>query len=252
MMADFLMREDAPLTPAEWAAIDETVVHTARKQLVGRRFVPLAGPFGAGTQVVPVGTGEDRVFIPVTTIQQDFKLAWADIVASRQYGMPLELAPAALAATACAQAEDKMILAGLLKAKGILKEKMGDWSAVGQAFADVVRVIGKLAEAGLYGPYAVVLPPAHHALLHRVYGEVGQLEIAMIREAAPAGVFQSPALAPNQALVVSVEAQNFDLAVAQDLVTAYLGPDGLDHAFRVFEKLALRVKHPAAICYLGA
>jgi len=249
-MADFLMREDAPLTPAEWAAIDEMVVNVARKQLVGRRFVPLAGPFGAGAQVVPVGAGDDRAFIPVTTIQHDFKLAWADVAHSRQYGTPLELAPAAMAAAACAQAEDKMIFAGLMKAKGVLKEKLGDWGTVGQAFADVVRVTGRLVEAGAYGPYAVVLPPAQYALLHRVYGEVGQLEIAMIREAATGGVFQSPALAPDQALVVSVEPQNFDLAVAQDLVTAYLGPDGLDHAFRVFEKLALRVKRPAAICWL--
>ncbi len=249
-MADFLMREDAPLTPAEWAAIDEMVVNVARKQLVGRRFVPLAGPFGAGTQVVPVGTGDERAFIPVTTIQHDFKLAWVDVAASRQYGTPLDLTPAAMAAAACAMAEDKMILAGLLKTRGALKEQMGDWATVGQAFADVVRVTGRLVEAGAYGPYAVVLAPAQYAMLHRVYAEVGQLELQMLRETATGGVFQSPVLTPDQALVVSVEPQSFDLAVAQDLVTAYLGPDGMDHAFRVLEKLALRVKRPTAICCL--
>ena len=39
-------------------------------------------------------------------------------------------------------------------------------------------------------------------------------------------------------------------AVAQDLLTAYLGNEDLDHKFRVLESLVLRIKRPAAICVL--
>ena len=38
-MSDFFMREDAPLTSAEWAQLDNVVVHVARPLLV-RKFSP--------------------------------------------------------------------------------------------------------------------------------------------------------------------------------------------------------------------
>jgi uncharacterized linocin/CFP29 family protein len=67
---------------------------------------------------------------------------------------------------------------------------------------------------------------------------------------AEGGLFRSPVLAENQGLVVSQGAYNFDLVVAQDLITAYLGPEGMDHTFRLLEILALRIKRPGAICTL--
>ena len=47
-----------------------------------------------------------------------------------------------------------------------------------------------------------------------------------------------------------LDSQNFDLAIAQDLITAYMGNEGLDHLFRVMESLVLRIKRPGAICVL--
>jgi uncharacterized linocin/CFP29 family protein len=43
-----------------------------------------------------------------------------------------------------------------------------------------------------------------------------------------------------------------DLAIGQDLVTAYRGNEALDHLFRVMETNALRVKRPQAICTFEA
>jgi uncharacterized linocin/CFP29 family protein len=68
---------------------------------------------------------------------------------------------------------------------------------------------------------------------------------------ADGGIFQSPALDSNQAVILAHGAQYLDLAVAQDLVTAYLGPEEMDHGFRVLESLVLRIKQPGAICVLG-
>jgi uncharacterized linocin/CFP29 family protein len=42
--------------------------------------------------------------------------------------------------------------------------------------------------------------------------------------------------------------ENVDFVIAQDLITAYLGPEGMDHLFRVFESVILRVKRPESIC----
>jgi uncharacterized linocin/CFP29 family protein len=41
-----------------------------------------------------------------------------------------------------------------------------------------------------------------------------------------------------------------DLAVAMDMVAAYLGASRMNHPFRVLESLLLRIKHPDAICTL--
>ena len=43
---DFLDRDAAPLTSAEWTRIDEAVVKTARQSLVGRRVIEVLGPLG--------------------------------------------------------------------------------------------------------------------------------------------------------------------------------------------------------------
>ena len=54
-MSDYLMRDAAPLSAEEWAKLDEVVVNTAKTLLVGRRFIELTGPLGAGR-----ATGGDR------------------------------------------------------------------------------------------------------------------------------------------------------------------------------------------------
>jgi len=46
-MADYLMRDDAPLSDAEWEKLDERVASVASKRLVGRRVLPVHGPLGA-------------------------------------------------------------------------------------------------------------------------------------------------------------------------------------------------------------
>ncbi len=255
-MSHHLMRDDAPLSHEEWERIDRVVTETAQKILVGRRFVPVAGPYGAGMQVVPAdtyqgGKGWQRTFLPLEEINHDFTLAWRDVEASRQYGLPLELGVAGMASAACAQAEDKLILGALLGAKGRNSVPLSNWDEMGNAFADVVAAREKLVSANFFGPYAVVLSPALYAKTQRIYKSSGRLEIKMIKDVAKGGVFQSPLLKANQGFVISQGPQNVDLVIGQDLVTAYLGPEGMDHNFRVLESLALRIKQPGAICVFG-
>jgi uncharacterized linocin/CFP29 family protein len=84
--------------------------------------------------------------------------------------------------------------------------------------------------------------------MHRVYDSTGVLEIDMIRDLITDGVFQTPILKGDRALIIATGQENIDLVIAQDLITAYLGPEGMDHLFRVFESIVLRVKRPDSIC----
>ena len=94
----------------------------------------------------------------------------------------------------------------------------------------------------------MVLSPTLYAKTQRVTRGMGRLESKLISDVAEGGLFRSPVLVGNQGLVIAQGAHNLDIAVAQDLVTAYLGPEGLDHTFRVMESVVLRIKRPGAIC----
>ena len=114
----------------------------------------------------------------------------------------------------------------------------------------MVEATEALVSKGFYGPFAVVLSPALYAQTQRVAKGIGRLESKLIKDVAEGGLFRSPVLAEKEGLVLSLGAHNLDLAVAQDLITAYMGNEGLDHLFRVMESLVLRLKQPGAICIL--
>jgi uncharacterized linocin/CFP29 family protein len=244
------MREDAPLSAEEWGKLDEIVVSAAQQFLVGRRFIELVGPLGAGTEVVPVGSGEDREMLDLVLIEKGFELLWRDIEANRQAGLPLELGAAAKAGMACARKEDEMIFGKLTAAAGH-QVAIGDWGEPGSAFASIVEATEKLVSNSFYGPFAVVLSPALYAKTQRIAKGMGRLESKLIKDVAEGGVFRTPVLGEGQGLVLSLGVFNVDLVVGQDLITAYTGNEGLDHTFRVLESLVLRVKRPGAICALA-
>lgn len=47
---EFLMRDDVSLSAEQWQAIDSAAVNAARNVLVGRKFLQIYGPLGAGAQ----------------------------------------------------------------------------------------------------------------------------------------------------------------------------------------------------------
>jgi uncharacterized linocin/CFP29 family protein len=265
-MADYLARDEAPLSSEDWEKLDKLVVGSARKRLTGRRFINIFGPLGAGAVVIHKpkigGIDEDEIAISgrenlsIPMIHKDFRLHWRYIEAANKHGMPLELGPAAVAAAFCAMKEDEMIFngneeygyKGLLNADGRSSVKAQDWKVSGNAFQNVVAAIEKLTSNSFYGPYAMVVSPALYATMHRVYDGTGAMEINMVRELVTDGLFQSPVIKGLEAIVLATGSENMDLVIGQDLITAYLGPDDMDHPFRVFETVLLRIKRPASIC----
>ena len=279
-MADYLMREQAPLTSEQFGIIDQVVNDVARRTLVGRRFIPIFGPIGVGVQAVVdeafagVGPGlvnllgeaegelvqaQQRRLIPLPIIYKDFRLHWRDIETSQQFGTPLDTGAAAGAAALAARAEDSLIFngnaqlgfEGLLNASGRSTVAMSDWGQMGKAFDDVVAAVDRLTSEGFVGPYAAVMSPRLYASVHRVLSSTGVLEIEQMRKLIAAGVYQTPMVPEPTAIVVSTGAENLDLAIAQDLITAFLQTENMNHYFRVLEILALRIKRPGAICTIA-
>ncbi len=278
-MESFLARDDAPLTAEEWGQIDATVTAAARRMLVGRRFLDVFGPLGAGMQdidyqiygslgeaVISLLGEEDanpisplrRVHEHMPMIYKDFFIFWRDVENARRLGVLIDTGAAAAASVFVAQREDDLIFngmesygyQGLLTAKGAHAIETGDWGEAGSTFKAVATAVQTLLADGFYPPYAVVVNPVAYAQMQRVYECSGVLEVQHIRELVQGGVFQTQAIRSIPGLVLALGPQNIDLAIAQDLITAYLGPQGMNHPFRVLETLVLRIKRPQAICLL--
>ena len=267
-MDKYLLRKDAPLSKEDWERIDNTVVEVAKRLLVGRRFIHLMGPLGYGTQFVTVDRLDKdadvvsvdlsrRQIVPLIQVWQDFMLLTQDIAAGEQTGFKFDLGPAAVAAVKAGRDEDEIIFRGsdgqdgLMTVKGHSTASMGDWNEPNSGITAVAGAVGKLLSGGYLGPFALVTSPVTYAkLLRPVHGQGAQLELKLVEQIATGGIFQTPILNNNEAVVVSTGQENLDLAVGQDLVTAYLGPEGMDHLFRLLETIALRIKRPGAICVL--
>lgn len=274
---DILDRQSAPLTPEEWARIDEAVVNTARSMLVGRRVIGILGPLGAGVYSMPysvfsgktqagvdmIGEKEDmavepdrRATINLPILYKDFKILWRDVEADRHLGIPLDVSTAAVAANFVAVQEDSLIFngnselghEGIFTASGRLTVPMGSWDKSGNALADAVKAAGALAAAGHYGPYAMVVSPVLFGSMVRVYGNTGMLELDQVKALMSGGVQYTNVIAGKKAAVIALGPQNLNLAIGQDMSSGYLGPVNMNHVFRVLETAALLIRRPDAIC----
>lgn len=273
---DFLLREDAPFSDELWERIDETIVMKAREQLIGRRFIPIYGPLGAGVQNINIdllstdndtavsSNGEEdteyvkvqnRRYVEIPMIFKDCFISWRDYENSKQTGLPLDLSPVAITAQACANKEDQIIFfgneewgyKGLMNVDGRQTVEKSDWREGENAFSDIVAGLEKLVRKGFYGPYVLVVSPDLYAQLQRIQPGTGKLELERIRELINGKVYQTPILGSNKAVLLEKGMENMDLVIGQDLVAAYIGPEKLNHVLRIFETVLLRIKRPESI-----
>ena len=278
---DILDRASAPLSAAEWEALDEAMIKAVCQVVIGRRMIELQGPLGPGVYTVPysvfgdepapVGmdlTGDQnthvvsasaRKTVELPVLYQDFKLMWRDIQSDRKLGTPFDASAAAVTAANVARQEDRLIfqgdaalgMEGLMTADGRLNVSMRDWGKAGTALADVVQAISELAAHGHFGPYALAVSPALYGQLIRAYANTGLLEVDQVKALVADGIYISNALNAKQAVVVETGARNMSLVVGQDMSIAYLGAENMNHPFRVLETAALVIRRPSAICTIA-
>jgi len=265
---DFLARGTVDFSDDFWKEIDATVVDTVRKNLVGRRFLSLYGPLGAGVtsinidDVTFVQEEKDGVvktagrrYIELPQLHEDFTLYWRDIEHSEATGQPLDLSKAIMAAQALAQKEDKLIffgneflgLEGLFTAEGVSKITRSDWAVGENAFTDVVSAISRFQSKSLIGRYSLILSPDMYFKLHRLQPSLGMTEEERISKILNGHLYNSPVLGEGKAIMVCAEPQYMDLVVGKDIETGYLETKDFNHVFRIVETVALRIKCKDAI-----
>ncbi|MEW6280665.1 MAG: family 1 encapsulin nanocompartment shell protein [Candidatus Eremiobacterota bacterium] len=282
MWNDHQRLKELPLSEEQAARLLNAAVQEVRRTVVARRFIALLGPLGAGVESVPmvtigkdekaqisleghpdpspIGGQDDRTYVRVPLVYKDFIIHWRDVTWSRDTGTPLDPANAVRAAHQLGHAEDKLLFEGspelgvhgLLTWPGTLGLESSDWNAPGAPVRDVYSAIRLLLDADHHFPYALVTSVDMYEALLKKVTESPVLELEQVSKLCEDGVFWSPQIAPGTAAVVSTGAQNFDIAVAEDLQLAYLGPADMNYRFRAYESLLLRVKRPTAVCVISA
>jgi len=265
---NFLARDTFPFPQDFWDNIDRTVVETVRKNLIGRKFISIFGPLGAGTisvQIDDLSSVEEtadgavrtsgRNLVELPQIFEDFTLSWRDIENSEMTGSPLDLSRAIIASQAMARKEDSLIFfgneflgcEGLLNAKGTTKMKREDWSTGEHAFSDIAKGLSVFESKGIIGRCALAVSPDIFVLLQRIQPALGMMEADRIKQMLGGLLFIAPVLGKNKAVLVCAEPQYLDLAVGKDMETGYLEPNDFNHTFRIMETAALRIKCRDAI-----
>lgn len=265
---DVLARDTVSFSDEFWANIDKTVVDTVKTHIIGRRFLSLFGPLGAGVRSInidDINSGEEfnngyvkttgRRFVELPQLYADFVLTWRDIEHSKSTGQPLDLSKVKQAAQAIALKEDSLIffgneflgLEGLLTAEGTTKLQRSDWTVADNAFKDIAKGLSVLRSKFLIGRYSLVLSPDLYVQLQHIHPGLGMMEEERISKMLDGHLYNAPVLGSNKAVLVCADSQYMDLAVGKDIETAYLESRDLNHAFRIIETVALRIKNKEAV-----
>lgn len=269
---DYLSRESAPFSADLWKKIDDTVVDTASRVLVGRRFLNIFGPLGVGMQSINLDSTDigksvqeetadgisrigRRKYEEIPLLYNDFTLLWRDIENSEKFDYPLDLSPVIAAAETCARKEDKLIFLGdesfgyegIFNAVGINKMEKSDWKSGENPFSDVASAVKILTEQGIYGKYVLVVSPDLYLQMQRIQPGTGVLEVDRISKLLDGNIFTSPVLGTDKGALLCSEPNYMDIAIGQDMATAYLELKDLNHVLRVLETALLRIKNKKSI-----
>ncbi|BER91919.1 family 1 encapsulin nanocompartment shell protein [Atrimonas thermophila] len=259
-MGDYLFQKDVPLQEATWQKLEEVMIQTARSLLVGRRILPVEGPYGLGLSAVPLEESLQEGVRLVKTVgipsfSEVFSLSKRMLAAFEENGVYLNLRPLQDAVSACARKEDSLVfqgisgVPGLLKAEGSKKSPLSAWNETGEAVEDVIKAINVLEKQGVPGPYLLVLAPERFNLLFRRYPSGNQLEIEHMRLLCEAGVLKSPVLEEG-GILLGRGGKVGRIILAQDMQIGFIGPTEDSLEFYVSEALLPLVEIPEAICVL--
>lgn len=262
---EFYDRE-GPFSEDLWMKIDSVVINELKKQLIGRKFMPINGPLGPQAQFIKVDSldkeeivedgfsmTEGRKVYEIPQLYADFWLNWRDMAASGDANA--DLGPAMRAAQALAKIEDQLVfygnqklgIDGILSIKGSHSVKKGDWSTGEASFKDVYAGITKLEQSNRLGRYSLVMSPDLFAELQRIQPGTGTIEADRIKTLITGSMLKSTNLKEKTAFLVCGESDYMDLAIGQDVITTLVDDDDLNQKLRILETAIPRIKAPDSI-----
>jgi uncharacterized linocin/CFP29 family protein len=235
-----LHRELAPISGAAWAQIEDEASRTLKRHLAGRRVVDVQGPGGTGFSAVGTGhlreiesphqgiLARQREVAPLIEFRVAFQVARDAIDDVERGSQDSDWQPVKDAARQIAFAEDRAVFEGYAAAQigGIRASSSNpamtlpaDVLSYPEAIAEALR---HLREAGVNGPYSVVLSADAYTAVSETRDH-GYPVHEHIKRLISGEIVWAPAI--TGAFVLTTRGGDFDLHLGQDISIGYLSHD---------------------------
>lgn len=270
MALDLLKRELAPIPPPAFAAVDAEAARVLKLNLAGRRIVDFRGPHG--WELAAVNTGrltlvseppdrEVHVGIgirqaqPLVELRTPIRLPIMELDSIARGAPDPDLRTVVAAAERVAHVEDSAIFNGLPAAGivGILAASPHHPHRLPPDVTHLPRAIltarETLREAGIDGPYALVLDAAYTAQVLAAAQDGYPLSKRLTEGVLDGALVRAPAI--DGGVLLSVRGGDYELTVGQDLSIGYAAHDRETVELYLTESFTFRVLDPAAAVRLA-
>ncbi|HTV87138.1 MAG TPA: family 1 encapsulin nanocompartment shell protein [Dyella sp.] len=232
-----LHRELAPVSESAWTQIEQEAARTLKRHLAARRVVDVIGPKGPAFSAL--GTGHQHPIKPpadgvqaalrevkaVVELRVPFELSREAIDSVERGANDPDLQPLKDAARKIAFAEDGAIFEGY-EAAGLTGLRRGSSNtsiALPATMSDypaaVAQGLGRLRDAGVNGPYALLLGEQPYTNVSGATNE-GYPMARDIEHLLEGGIIWAPAL--EGGVLMSTRGGDFELHLGQDFSVGYL------------------------------
>jgi len=268
MALDLLKRKLAPVLPAAFAAVDAEAARVLKLNLAGRRIVDFRGPHGWDLAAVNTGrltmVGEDtprdvpfgiRQAQPLVELRVPIRLPIMELDSIARGAPDPDLRPVVAAAEKVAHFEDAAIFNGLPEAGivGIIQASPYHAHKLPPDVTHLPRAIltarETLRQAGIDGPYALVLDAAYTAQVLAAAEDGYPLSKRLTEEVLDGPLVRAPAI--DGGVLLSVRGGDYELTVGQDLSIGYAAHDREIVELYLTESFTFRVLDPAAAVRLA-
>jgi uncharacterized linocin/CFP29 family protein len=271
-----------PWTEEQWVRVNLAIQEEAQRARVAAKFLPLYGPLPPDTDFVrkveveaasgaPL-TVKDRTVVVLATLQVKLKLRGAQL-ADPELGSVLSAFRQA--ASILARSEDALIFNGRhggalpVRSPDAGEQYVGEDAdglldhvpAYGPQVTDgdtlmlaVANAIAELERAGHFGPFAVALSQQLFLVAQTPSEDTPQVipQDRIIPFLRGGQLLRSSVIPDGKGVVVALGGDPVELVVATDMSVQFLQlTQEPDYVFRVYEKIALRIKSKKAIALLG-
>src|SRR6516165_168190 len=262
-----LHRERAPISDVAWTSIEEEARRTLVGYVAGRRVVDVRGPDGPTLAAVGTGhlsdtdapaegiTARLRQAQPLVELRVPFTLRRQAIDDVERGAQDPDWQPVKDAARVIAFAEDRAVFEGHSAAgiRGIRESSSNPRLTLPAGVADypdvVSQAITSLREAGVAGPYSLLLSAAAYTAVNES-SEDGYPIRRHLDQVIDGEIVWAPAI--DGALVVSTRGGDYELALGQDLSIGYLSHDATGVELYFQESMTFLVYTDEASVTIGA
>lgn len=260
---DLLKRNLAPILPDAWKLIDEEATRVLKLRLSGRKIVDFQGPHGwkyaavntGRLELLPHGPAPDvgmglRVVQPLVELRIPIKLSIMELDTVARGADAPDLDAVVQAAEKIALVEDTAIFDGLARAgiKGIFEATPHPVLPVASAVADLPDAIlsakATLRNAGVGGPYALVLGPQLYDRVLEATEDGYPLAKRIEDRLVDKPIVRAEAITGGALL--SLRGGDYELAVGQDLSIGYAHHTREEVELYLAESFTFRVLEPSA------